>query len=1141
MKRITLLLMALMVMAFTSIGQNSQQRVVRMPQKMATLMKTEKKMPRQSSLQRQARQHDAQKVLRQMASASKKAVRQGAAKKAPRRAYYDPLISEQPEGQLVSYSRSGDSYYSSMFGTYYQEIVDGAVLAVFADDGQTVYLKNLITGYATNGWIKGTISGTSINIELPQTILETSGYLYYAELMVYDPNQEFYVAADDETFSLQYDPETREIAATGDLTTGEYLIGLTDDTGEWYGYGDWNFTMTPIVVKPVEVPAGLSTQQYVITSDGYSGHLVNVGFQGDAVYVQGLYDVVPDTWVKGIISGDKVTFSTGQYLGADTYHQYLVSATVQQEYDEWYDEYYSVYEVSDEDIVFDYDAATKTLSNGSTFLVNAGTDATNYAMAFEHATLQPFTEVAATPAAPTDLYFEYMGYEYYKDYGYGWSYIEYQINPVDEDDNFILADKLSYVIYTRINDEVKTLELDTDTYRELSENMTEIPYGFNDGWDIYLNSLYLYITGVDAYGVQTIYRGAGEERRSEIVWVETGLEPQPAKETPDYPALDPANTGSSITFSHNDGTQEFLTVGDAKAQTYDVAIKVQESSLVGNHIDKIIFPALSVDGMSNFKVWLSTNLRVENGVNVPNLVEVPVTVESSDYIEVELPQPYTIPAEGVYVGYSFTVDEVDDYNAEPVAVVRGATEGGFYIHTSDVYLKWLDMSSELGVTSLIEVVVSGASVPDHAAVAQPNLTAYVKAGEAYTVDTKVLNHGSQGISSLDIDYTINGATVSQHFDLDEPVAGYVDRGCTVVAQLPAISQIGNYDLSVKVTKVNGVDNAEAEAVAVSPVVVLNSVPKHRALLEEYTGTWCGWCVRGFVALEMLAELYPDDYVLVSYHNADPMEVLLSDSNAGVDEFPSVVEGFPDAWVDRVAEVDPYYGDDYGNEPLGVTATLDQRNSVFGHADIELQASVNSDASEVNVETTVTFPYNADEVDYGLEYVLVADGLCGEGSDWAQSNYYSGESDLDENLAPYADEDASISGLVFKDVAVQVSDVNGIALKGSIPATLVADQPIAHNYTFALDDAVNTSGQSLIQDPSRLKVVAILVNNATGEVLNANKCNVSVVPTAISDLSAGSRSSQAAYYDLQGRKVQQPAKGLYIQTDGSQKVRKMMVK
>lgn len=1138
MKRFTLCMVAIFSLVATGMAETSQQRVIRLPEKMAKLVKADKQKPLQTIKQQQLNKEDVQRFARGMFAAKAKATK-AEVQSTKRKAYSDPIVDAQPEGEFINYLRNGDSYVGSLFGVFYQEVIGGAAPAVFAADG-TVYLKNLITGYSCNGWVKGTVEGSKITITLPQPILEQSGYIYFAELLQYDELEEFYVPVADETVTLDYDATTRAISVPqgSKLASGDNIIGLTDDTGEWYGYGDWNFSMAPVEIECVTAPEGLETSQYVISAEDYSGHIVNVGFDGNDVYVQGIYDALPDAWVKGTIEGDKVVFKNGQYIGADTYHQFLVSATEVQS------DYYTNYELSDADITFEYDAESKVLSNGSLFLVNAGTETVYYAEAYKNASIAPFVEAPATPAAPTYAAYTYMGYDYYFLYQYGWGYLEFELAQEDADGNFILADKLSYAIYTRVNGEEKVMEFNPDTYLELTEAMTEIPYGFTEGWDIYSNAIYLYVTGVDAFGIQTIYRGGGEERRSEIVWAETGVEPQPEKETPTYPELDPNNVGNSIGFGLFDGSQSITAIGDAKAQTYDVAMKFQNPEIVGLHIDKVSFPLISTRGVSDLKVWLSTNLRIEDGKNAPNLVEVPVTAAESGFVTVELPTPYTVSEDGVYVGYSFTVDEVDDYNAYPIAVIGQSSEGGLYLHTSKVYLKWMDMSEEIGASAYIAIEVSGTSVKNNAAAPLANATTYVKVGEPISVETTVVNHGAAGISSLDVDYTLNGKTLSKHIDLAEPVAGTLNMRTNISSEIEALAERGNYDLAVKVVKVNGVDNEDAANESISPIVALNDVPKHRALLEEYTGTWCGWCVRGFAALEKLAELYPDEYVLVSYHNSDPMEILISDSYSGINEFPSYVAGFPDAYVDRVIEVDPYYGydADYGIEPMTITRPLNDRCKVFGHANIELNAILSEDASTVDVSTAVTFPYDATEANYGLEYVLVADGLTGEDSNWAQSNYYSGDAEAaeDENLAPFAAQGSYVAGLVFNDVAAQVSAPGGVSIEGSIPATIVADQIINHEYTFTLADAVNTSGDPVIQDVNKLKVVAILVNNETGEVLNANKCNVTL-PTGIRSINEGSKSARADYYDISGRRSVAPQRGVNIVRKNDGSVSKVMVK
>lgn len=71
---------------------------------------------------------------------------------------------------------------------------------------------------------------------------------------------------------------------------------------------------------PVEAPAGLETETYKCTAVSYVdfgnvSYDVQVGFDGNDVYVQGLLRSVPEGWVKGVKGNGVVTFAKGQYLG----------------------------------------------------------------------------------------------------------------------------------------------------------------------------------------------------------------------------------------------------------------------------------------------------------------------------------------------------------------------------------------------------------------------------------------------------------------------------------------------------------------------------------------------------------------------------------------------------------------------------------------------------------------------------------------------------------------------------------------------------------------------------------------------------------------------------------------------------------
>ncbi|MDG5490094.1 Omp28-related outer membrane protein [Psychroserpens sp. SPM9] len=74
----------------------------------------------------------------------------------------------------------------------------------------------------------------------------------------------------------------------------------------------------------------------------------------------------------------------------------------------------------------------------------------------------------------------------------------------------------------------------------------------------------------------------------------------------------------------------------------------------------------------------------------------------------------------------------------------------------------------------------------------------------------------------------------------------------------------------------------------------------RALIEDYTGDWCGYCTRVAVAIEMVEEA-SDDVVIVATHvfNGDPYENqygLQMADNAGVTGLPTAIVNRQEDWV-----------------------------------------------------------------------------------------------------------------------------------------------------------------------------------------------------------------------------------------------------
>ena len=90
------------------------------------------------------------------------------------------IITEQPEGTVVSYARSGEFLTSSFYGyeTAYQT---GRVKVTYADDGKTVYIEDILCyGEGQGTWVQGELSsdGLLISVPLGQYVAYNEDYGY---------------------------------------------------------------------------------------------------------------------------------------------------------------------------------------------------------------------------------------------------------------------------------------------------------------------------------------------------------------------------------------------------------------------------------------------------------------------------------------------------------------------------------------------------------------------------------------------------------------------------------------------------------------------------------------------------------------------------------------------------------------------------------------------------------------------------------------------------------------------------------------------------------------------------------------------------------------------------------------------------
>ena len=1015
------------------------------------------------------------------------------------------VITEQPEGELRTYQRSGGAIYN-FWGYIFSAYQDGgAMQMVFADDGKTVYLKDPISQAVANTWVRAELSddGKTLTMPLNQFIIfydevdyglitawvdvtvDEDGYINAVPNL--DIHEVTFTISDDGTISLN--------GSSGDVDsfTGSGVGLIYDDDLTWAGYVDWESVYTPFEATPVELPDGIDMEDYSMSYvDSYgnaSGKMVKVGFMDNAVYVQGFSSLVPDGVMKGDMNGDKVLFPSEQYLGVgNSLFLYMMGLDAE-------------YTILD-NLEFDYVAETHTMTASDILAIVAGL---NIQEEYDQPVIAPYVDHAATPANPEVIEFVDNG-----ELG-GYNYGSFNVPTVDTEGNFINPNDLYYRIYF---DDDELFTFGPDEYPYVEDFMTDVPYNYTEGYDFGVGgaSVYFYETGFQRVGIQSVFRGGGEEHVSDIVYMELtdGSAPEGSAEM--YAG-----------YCDDHATQTGITAG--RAQGYDVASYIYDPSLKGMKVKGLRITAPEGTAVGQYTGWLSNGLglKMVDGVKV---ADADITSNVGDVVsghaEVMFDEPYEIGEEGFFAGYTIPVTDEE----EALMITTDKMGGGLWMHTTSALRSWTDLSS--AGSPCIELILDGQ--PLNAAVIIVPANTYAKKGEPIYIEGRIYNHGRNTLSSCNFTYEINGMTKDVQLKCNVR-ADHWGRSSKVGFELDPIDEAGSYPLTVTVTNPDG----DVAPTRTGMVHIMDFVPVHRALVEEYTGTWCGWCTRGLVAMKKLAEIYGEDFIGVAYHNGDPMEIMT--------EYPSNVQGFPSAFVERYYDVDPYYG--YESVGFGMKDLIDYVMSQLAVVDLNVKAEWADEArSELKATVESNFVMDAAGDDYGIEVMLVEDDMYGPaGTDWDQHNYYADMADQygsDPDLGPLCDLPGTIEGYHFNDVLVGTSGV----VDESLPATIVANTVNSFEYSFDVNYLYNTSYEPIIQNKDKLHVVAIVVDKTTGQVLNAAKAAVGTA--AVNEISDENKVvASTLYYDLTGRMVSNPGNGIYVKvvryTDGSQRSYKVLKK
>ncbi len=336
------------------------------------------------------------------------------------------------------------------------------------------------------------------------------------------------------------------------------------------------------------------------------------------------------------------------------------------------------------------------------------------------------------------------------------------------------------------------------------------------------------------------------------------------------------------------------------------------------------------------------------------------------------------------------------------------------------------------------------------------------AGQTKFPSVEVRNLGLTDINSFDLTVDYNGTQVTENVT----AITLASLAFTTIDFTQSITLTGgSQNLTATISDVNGNsidDDASDDASSINVVAVTPAEGK-LVIGEEATGSWCGWCPRGAVALEWMEHDYYGFFQGIAVHNGDPMTVTNYDDSIG-----TYIGGYPSALVDRGPDIDP----------SNFKADFLQRVTVAPSATMLNGAELNGNT--LTVSLTALFS-QAVSSNWAMACVLVEDSVTGTSSGYNQSNSYAGGAS-----GPLVGPDGTdwstlptpipFTMMVYDHVARAISP----GWEGELMTNAISTGDTVNScFEFTLDGTWNTDN---------MKIVGLLIN-ANGEIDNGSSSTI----------------------------------------------------
>ena len=474
---------------------------------------------------------------------------------------------------------------------------------------------------------------------------------------------------------------------------------------------------------------------------------------------------------------------------------------------------------------------------------------------------------------------------------------------------------------------------------------------------------------------------------------------------------------------------------------------------------------------------------------------------------------------------------ISDFDEAPIFSIDAEEGGTLQSHEvsldqyagQTIYIAFVNDSYDKYVVCVDDIVVSGPAATEAQDRADFEVTTplMTDTGKAQ-MSVEVKNLKAPTIDAVKVCYRANGQVFNQEFtnlglNKGESKVLTVDQTVDV-----PLNTTLTYDIWVEVEG----DRALSVRDSIRGTYFVSN---RRTLIEEGTGTWCGNCPGGTIALEYMENNYPDNVVSIAVHNDDAMEIAAYNDFCQYPAFPMML-------VDRKylglpAELDEDYNYSFLVPGSGVEYFFQLAQRFIAEAELSGTATLtDAEKNRLEIKVNSRFINDCKSNGYDITLILLEDSVTApDGSMYQQSNYYAktnytfvGKKDTILNSGGWGDLPGT-ARIKFNHVARAAynGSFNGVGNNDQLPSNIQGGQ--IYTSTFTWDVPAGT-----VNHMKNASIVA-LMTDATGYIVNCCKMHVNIDASAIREVETPANATITAIHTPNGTEVSTLQKGINIVT------------